>query len=127
MTENLSKIYRASSDYIGDASLTALQQQALKTKSLCLPLLADNPFQKSQNEANDIEQICLEDLGLSAIPSARIDPEARRKFDNLIVQYSRNMTYLKELFNHTFLRAIYQTSSRQAKLEYKEVQNASQR
>ena len=39
MTENLSKIYRASSDYIGDASLTALQQQALKTKSLCLPLL----------------------------------------------------------------------------------------
>ena len=28
MTENLSKIYRASSDYIGDASLTALQQQA---------------------------------------------------------------------------------------------------
>ncbi len=39
MTKNLSKIYRASSDYIGDASLTALQQQALKTKSLCLPLL----------------------------------------------------------------------------------------
>ncbi len=25
MTENLSKIYRASSDYIGDASLTVLQ------------------------------------------------------------------------------------------------------
>jgi hypothetical protein len=59
MTENLSKTHRASSDYIGDASLTALQQQALKTKSLCLPLLADNPFKKSQNEANDIEQICL--------------------------------------------------------------------
>ena len=64
MTENLSKIYRASSDYIGDASLTALQQQALKTKSLCLPLLADNPFEKGQDEADDIEAICLEDLGL---------------------------------------------------------------
>ena len=83
MTENLSKIYRASSDYIGDASLTALQQQALKTKSLCLPLLADNPFQKGQNEANDIQQICLEDLGLNAVPSARNDPDTRRKFDNL--------------------------------------------
>jgi hypothetical protein len=116
MTKNLSKIYRASSDYIGDAFLTALQQQALKTKSLCLPLLADNPFQKDQNEADDIEQICLEDLGLSAVPSARNDPETRRKFDNLTVLYSRNMTYLRELINHTFLRAIHQTSSRQAKL-----------
>jgi hypothetical protein len=122
MTENLSKIYRASSDYIGDASLTALQQQALKTKSLCLPLLADNPFQKGEDEAEDIEQICLEDLGLNAVPSARNDPDTRRKFDNLTVQYSRNMTYLRELINHTFLRAIYQTSSKQAKLEYKEVQ-----
>ncbi len=32
------------------------------------------------------------------------------------------MTYLRELINHTFLRTIYQTSSRQAKLEYMEVQ-----
>ncbi len=58
MTEALSKIYKASSDYIGDASLTALQQQALKTKSLCLPLLADNPFDKGQNEDAEIERIC---------------------------------------------------------------------
>ncbi len=85
-------------------------------------MLADNPFQKGQNEADDIEQICLEDLGLNAVPSARTDPKTRRKFDNLTVQYSRNMTYLRELINHTFLTAIYQTSSRQAKLEYKEVQ-----
>ena len=27
-----------------------------------------------------------------------------------------------EILNHTFLRAVYQTSSRQAKLEYQEVQ-----
>ena len=99
-----------------------MQQQALKTKSLCLPLLADNPFEKGQDEADDLERICLEDLGLNAVPSARTDTETRRKFDNLTVQYSRNMTYLRELINHTFLRTIYQTSSRQAKLEYKEVQ-----
>jgi hypothetical protein len=36
------------------------------------------------------------------------------------------MTYLRELINHTFLRAIYQTSSRQAKLEYEEVQRTHQ-
>jgi len=122
MTVALSNIYRASSDYIGDASLTALQQQALKTKSLCLPILADNPFEKGANEDDDIKAICLEDLGLNAIPSARNDPEMRRKFDNLEVQYSRNMNYLRELINHTFLKGIYQTSSKQAKLEFKEVQ-----
>ncbi len=91
MTAALSNIYRASSDYIGDASLTALQQQALKTKSLCLALLADNPFEKGANEDDDIKTICLEDIGLNAVPSARNDPEMRRKFDNLEVQYSRNM------------------------------------
>ena len=124
MTAALSNIYRASSDYIGDASLTALQQQALKTKSLCLPLLADNPFEKGANENDDIQTICLEDLGLNTVPSARNDPEMRRKFDNLEVQYSRNMNYLRELINHTFLRSIYQTSSKQAKLEFKEVQRS---
>jgi hypothetical protein len=34
------------------------------------------------------------------------------------------MTYLRDIINHTFLRAIYQTSSKQAKLEYKEVQRS---
>ena len=124
LTAALSNIYRASSDYIGDASLTALQQQALKTKSLCLPLLADNPFEKGADEEDDIEAICLEDLGLTAIPRRNVDAEARRKFDNLTVQYSRNMNYLRELINHTFLRAIFQTSSKQARLEYKEVQRS---
>jgi hypothetical protein len=125
MTKALSKIYRASSDYIGDASLTALQQQALNTKSLCMPLLADNPFEKGQNEEDDIQTICLEDLGLTAIPRRNVDAEARCKFDNLTVQYSRNMTYLRDIINHTFLRAtIYQTSSKQAKLEYKEVKRS---
>ncbi len=32
------------------------------------------------------------------------------------------MSYLREILNHTFLRAVYHTSSRQAKLEYEEVQ-----
>ena len=32
------------------------------------------------------------------------------------------MAYLREILNHTFLRTVYHTSSRQAKLEYEEVQ-----
>ncbi len=36
MSDTLRKIYKASSDFIGDASLSAEQQVALKTRSLCL-------------------------------------------------------------------------------------------
>ena len=61
----------------------------------------------------------LEDRGLDAIPNARSDEKT--KFDNVAVQYKRTMAYLREILNHTFLRAVYHTSSRQAKLEYEEV------
>ncbi len=69
--------------------------------------MADNPFEKGADEEDDIEAICIEDLGLNAVPRRYVDAEARRKFDNLAVQYSRNMTYLRDIINHTFLRAIY--------------------
>ena len=120
MSETLRKIYKASSDFIGDASLSAEQQVALKTRSLCIPLLADNPWKPSDDEEDTINDIVLGDRGLDAIPNAR--SEERAKFDNLVVQYKRTMTYLREILNHTFLRAVFTTSSRQAKLEYQEVQ-----
>ena len=120
MTDTLRKIYKASSDFIGDASLSAEQQVALKTRSLCVPLLADNPWIPPNDEDDTIENIVLEDRGLDAIP---IDgSEERTKFDNVVVQYKRTMAYLREILNHTFLRAVYQTSSRQARLEFQEVQ-----
>ncbi len=120
MTDTLRKIYKASSDFIGDASLSAEQQVALKTRSLCLPLLADNPWEPRDDEEESINAIVLEDRGLDAIPAE--GSEDRIKHDNLVVQYSRAMSYLREILNHTFLRAVYHTSSRQAKLEYEEVQ-----
>ena len=120
MSDTLRKIYKASSDFIGDASLSAEQQVALKTRSLCLPLLADNPWEPPDDEENTISEIVLEDRGLDAIP---VDgSEERTKYDNTVVQYSRAMSFLREILNHTFLRAVYHTSSKQAKLEYQEVQ-----
>ena len=120
MTDTLRKIYKASSDFIGDASLSAEQQVALKTRSLCVPLLADNPWTPPNDEDDTIENIVLEDRGLDAIPTD--GSEERTKFDNVVVQYKRTMAYLREILNHTFLRAVYQTSSRQARLEFQEVQ-----
>jgi hypothetical protein len=48
--------------------------------------------------------------------------DEKRKYDNMVVQYENAMIFLRELLNHTFLRAIYYTSTRQAPSEYKEVQ-----
>ena len=50
MTESLRKIYKASSYFIEDASLSAEQQVALKTRSLWLPLLADNSWELPDDE-----------------------------------------------------------------------------
>jgi hypothetical protein len=40
----------------------------------------------------------------------------------MVVQYENALSFLRELLNHTFLRAIYHTNTRQAQGEYKEVQ-----
>ncbi len=117
MTDTLRKIYKAASDFIGDASLSAEQQVV---RSLYIPLVAESPWVPPYDEDDTINDIVLEDRGLDAIPADGSDE--RTKFDNVVVQYKRTMDYLREILNHIFLRAVYQTSSRQAKLEYEEVQ-----
>ena len=119
LTSTMRKLYKASSDFIGDASLNVEQRSMLKVKSLCLPLLADAPWTKGNQEDDEIEKNVLEELSLAAVPTAA---DEKRKYDNLVVQYESAITLLRELLNHTFLRAIYHTSSRQAQSEYKEVQ-----
>ncbi len=57
-------------------------------------------------------RLFLEDRGVDAIPADGSDD--RIKHDNLVVQYSRAMSCLREILNHTFLRAVYHTSSKQA-------------
>ena len=44
------EIYKAQSDFIEDASLSVEQQVVLKTRSLWLPLLADNPWEHPKDE-----------------------------------------------------------------------------
>jgi ribulose bisphosphate carboxylase small subunit len=120
--KTLSKLYRASSDFLGNASLTVEQQSTLKTRSLCLPLVSDNPWKKGPQEADEILKVVLEDMGLQAAPAN--GAHDYHKFVNTTTQYERQIAYLRELLNHTFLRAIYHTSTRQARMEYKEVQEA---
>jgi hypothetical protein len=71
------------------------------------------------NQDDEIDTIVLEESGINVKPRGGDD---KKKFDNLVVQYKIALAFLRELLNHTFLRAIYHTSTRQAQGEYKEVQ-----
>jgi hypothetical protein len=120
LSTTMTKLYRASSDFLENASLSVEQRSTLKVKSLCLPILAEHPWIPGANEDDELEKDVLEEMGLQqAIPTAAND---KRKYDNLVVQYKTALTFLRELINHTFLRAIYHTSTRQAQTEYKEIQ-----
>ncbi len=77
VSETLRKVYKASSDFIGDASLSAEQQVALKTRSLCIPLLVDNPWIPPNDEDDTINEIVLEDRGLDAIPNDGSDEKTK--------------------------------------------------
>ena len=76
-------------DFIGDASLSAEQQIALKTRSLC------NLWEPSNDDEDTINAIVLlEDRGIDAIPTD--DSDKRIKHDNTVVQYSRAMHGLSQ-------------------------------
>ncbi len=100
LTNSMTKLYRASNDFIGDASLTVEQRSTLKLKSLCLPLLADDPWTPGAQEEDEVDKIVLEKLALAAIPTAA---DEKRKFDNTVVLYKSALTLLRELLNHTLL------------------------
>ena len=119
VTQTINKLFKPSAQFIGDASLNVELQNTMKVKSLCLPRLADNPFAKGLKEDELITEIALEDEGISDVPDEADD---LRKHENVKVQYQKALAYIRELTNHTFLRAVYHTSSHQAQIEYKEVQ-----
>ena len=119
VTQTINKLFKPSAQFIGDASLNVELQNTMKVKSLCLPILADNPFAKGLKEDELITEIALEDEGISDVPEEADD---LRKHENVKVQYQKALSYIRELTNHTFLRAVYHTSSHQAQIEYKEIQ-----
>ncbi len=90
----MSKLYRASSDFIGDASLSVEQRSTLKVKSICLPILADDPWEPGAQEGDVIDDIVLEELGINVKPRGGDD---KKKFDNMVVQYEVALSFLREL------------------------------
>ena len=46
VTQTINKLFKPSAEFLGDASLNMELQNTMKVKSLCLPILANNPFAK---------------------------------------------------------------------------------
>jgi hypothetical protein len=86
-------MHKASSNFIGDASLSAEQQVALKTRSLCLPLLAETL--NSANEDDLMQQIALEDRGIDTIPSDGSDKEYQ--ITRFKVRVSKHTCFMSEV------------------------------
>jgi hypothetical protein len=74
VTQTINKLFKPSAEFISDASLNMELQKTMKVKSLCLPILAENPF----------TAIALEDEGISDVPDEAGD---LRKHENVNVQY----------------------------------------
>ena len=104
VTQTINKLFKPSAQFIGDASLNVELQNTMKVKSLCLPILADNPFAKGLKEDELITEIALEDAGISDVPDEADD---LRKHENVKVQYQKALSYIRELTDHTLLRAVY--------------------
>jgi hypothetical protein len=67
-TQTINKLFKPSAEFIGNASLNMELQNTMKVKSLCLPILAENPFAKGYKEKELITAIALEDEGISDFP-----------------------------------------------------------
>ena len=52
-----------------------------------MPILANDPWVPGTNEADEIDAIVLEEMGLSLKPR---DQDGKRKFDNMVVQYAKS-------------------------------------
>jgi hypothetical protein len=86
VTQTINKLFKPSAKFIGDASLNVELQNTMKVKSLCLPILADNPFANGLKEDELITEIALEDEGISDVPEEADD---LRKHENVKVQYQK--------------------------------------
>ena len=109
VTQTINKLFKPSAEFLGDASLNMELQNTMKVKSLCLPILANNPFAKGPDEKKLIVQIALEDEGIADVPDD--DADKLRKHENVKVQYERALAYIRELTNHIFLRALQPPST----------------
>ena len=111
------KIFETSSTFIGSFGTSNKKQLQLQMKALCVSLLADSPYVPSADEDEKIRLYALSDLNLQDAPTSEEGDRIRMQRQG----YSRALKTLRDMINHTYLKTIYQVSTKLAKKYIKQV------
>ncbi len=114
----LNRILVPSRSFQGDFNTSSKRQMELQTKSFCLDMLADAPYECADNEADVIEAFVAaeESIDISSVSARnRLTPEQKQLMQSRGVSYKKGLATLRGMINHTYLRTIMQLSNKPAK------------
>ena len=110
-TAYMSKLLTAEPIHIDAFSTSREARKELQLKSLCSTLLADNPYAPGGTEDTEIEERVFSEMAINAMPTEAA-PLERFRISKL--NYQRAILALRDMVNHTYLRAIYMFSTAKA-------------
>ena len=114
----IGRILVPSNSFQGDFNTSSKRQMELQTKSFCLDMLADAPFECADNEAEVVEAFVAaeESLNISSIAArATLTADQKQLLQSKTVSYKKGLATLRGMINHTYLKTIMQLSNRTAK------------
>ena len=117
-TGYVNRILAPSNLITGDFNTSSKKQMELQTKSFCLDMLADAPFECADNEKEVIDNFVAaeEDLDISSIAGrTALTPEQKLTLKNKAIAFKKGLATLRGMINHTYLKNIYKISNKAAK------------
>jgi hypothetical protein len=116
-TACISKLLTSEPSYAGDFSISIEKRQELKLQTLCMKIISDNPYEPGADENDAIREMVFGEMQISAIP---IDQTTLNRYQVNVNNYKVEMLSLRDMINHTYLRAIHEVSTLKAKAGIKE-------
>lgn len=117
----IASLLTPSAGFIGEFSSTPEQRLENKIKTYCVELLADDPYAPSSTEDANISRFVLTELDMPAVPRASTHNDDKRRYDLLLHSYKIGLLALRDMINHTYLRAIHECSSSPSRKHLRQV------
>ena len=94
-------LFQASGQHVGQLSMSMHDAAKYRLHSIVNRLVADNPLSPGEDEAEDVTNYCLAQLGLSPNPTG----SEASKLHKLVGEISKSLIRFREYLNHTVLWA----------------------
>jgi hypothetical protein len=120
----INRILEPSKSFSGDFNTSSKKQMDAQTKSFCLDMLADAPYECADNEADVIDAfVAAEELIDVSSVAARnaVTSEQKQTIKTKSVSYKRGLVTLRGMINHTYLKTLHQLGNKPAKKYIKSV------